>query len=363
MATANLTNIYFPTPRKRKYSMSILYWVLYVLFFTIMQPGMEYTYLTSFYIELISLPLKIVFVTIVLKVLMERFLFNNKIWLFVICYIPILFLFVVLQRLIDNYVNIDFFLAGWSKQPLLSYPSLLYNIIKFQFVATIPFSIKLFSYWAEEQKKAHAIREEKSQAELNFLRNQFHPHFIFNALNSLYSKILSKSEESADIVLKISSLLRFSIYDINAKAVSLDKEISYLKDYISLQRIRFDKQLDLSFTIEGDTENKIVEPFLIIPFVENSFKYCIGEQSATGWITISISILEDWLTLKIENSKDETTNHSNLHHPELNSNGVGLNNVKRRLQLLYPGNHSLKITSSEDSFFVFLKFKLDTNDH
>lgn len=358
-----MINTFFSTPYKRKYSVSILYWVLYVLFFTIMQPGIEYTYLTSFYIELIGLPLKIIFVTIVLKLLMERFLFNNKIGLFVIYYILILLLFVFLQRIIDNYINIDYFLAGWSRQPLLSYPSLLYNIIKFQFVATIPFSIKLFTYWSEEQRKAHAIREEKSQAELNFLRNQFHPHFIFNALNSLYSKILSKSEESADIVLKISSLLRFSIYDINAKAVSLDKEISYLKDYISLQRIRFDKQLDLSFTIEGDTENKIVEPFLIMPFVENSFKYCIGEQSATGWITISISILDDWLTFKIENSKDETTNHSQLHHPELNSNGVGLNNVKRRLQLLYPGNHTLKITSSEDSFFVFLKFKLDTNDH
>jgi LytS/YehU family sensor histidine kinase len=222
--------------------------------------------------------------------------------------------------------------------------------------------MKLFSYWLKEEQKAHAIREEKSQAELNFLRNQFHPHFIFNALNSLYSKILSKSEQSADIVLKISSLLRFSIYDINARAVALEKEISYLKDYIALQRIRFDKRLDLSFTIEGSPENKIIEPFIIIPFIENSFKYCMGEHSAMGWITISISIADDWITLKVENSKDDSIDYTRSSPPG-SSNGVGLDNVKRRLQLLYPDDHTLKITNTEDSYFVFLKFKLGTYDH
>lgn len=354
---------HFPSHRIKRNGIYVLYWILFILFFTVMQPGPEYEYATSFYIELIGLPFKIIFVTIVLEGLMERFLFKGKTRLFIIYYVSILLFFSFFQRLIENYVFLEYFLKSWAKQSLLSLPPLLYNIIKFQFVATIPFSIKLFTYWTEEQKKVHAIKEEKSQAELNFLRNQFHPHFIFNALNSLYSRILNKSEESADIVLKISSLLRFSIYDVNAKAISLEKEISYLKDYIALQRIRFDKRLDLSFTIDGVTDNKIIEPFIIMPFVENSFKYCMEEHSATGWITISISILDDWLTLKIENSKDETSNHLQLHQPEINSHGVGLNNVKRRLQLLYADNYTLKITDGGDSYFVFLKFKLDTNDY
>ncbi|MBC8032687.1 MAG: histidine kinase, partial [Chitinophagaceae bacterium] len=294
-------NDLLPIDRTNKFRVYFFYWFTYILFFTFIQAGPNQEYLTAFLTELISLPLKIVFVYIVLQLLMKRLLFERKSLLFVLAYLPLLLLFAFLQRLADNYINLRYFL-NWEVQPLLEPGPYVHNILKFQFVAAIPFSSMLFSYWAKEKNKSYIVEGQKMQAELTFLRNQFHPHFIFNVLNSLYSKILNKSEDSADIVLKISSLIRFTLYDINTPSISVDKEISYLQDYIALQRMRFDRQLELSISITGDYDNKYIEPFLIIPFVENSFKYCIDEDSGKGWITIYISIIDDWLTLKIENS-------------------------------------------------------------
>ncbi len=343
----------------KKSRVYFFYWLSYILFFTFIQGGPQHQYLTAFLTELISLPLKILFVYLVLQLLMKRLLFERKLLPFVIIYLPLLLLFALLQRLADNYINLPYFLY-WEIQPLLEPGPYVHNILKFQFVAAIPFSSMLFSNWAKEKSKSYLVEGQKMQAELNFLRNQFHPHFIFNVLNSLYSKILNKSEDSADIVLKISSLIRFTLYDINTPSISVEKEISYLKDYIALQRMRFDKQLELSISITGNYDNKYIEPFLIIPFVENSFKYCIDEESGKGWITIYISIIDDWLNLKIENSitaESDNKEEEDL-SSQMNNHGIGLKNVERRLQLSYPENHTLKILKSEESFFVSLKIQL-----
>lgn len=353
----------FEVDKFNKFRVYFLYWSTYIMFFTFIQGGSHHDYLTAFLTELISLPLKIIFVAIVVDFLMKQFLFERKSVQFIAYYVPLLLIFALLQRIADNYINLKYFLH-WEPQAILEPGPYVHNMLKFQFVAAIPFSSKLLSYWAQEKNKAYKIEGEKMQTELNYLRNQFHPHFIFNVLNSLYSKILNKSEDSADIVLKISSIIRFTLYDINTPQISIEKEIIYLKDYIALQKIRFDKQLDLSFSITGNYENKMIEPFLIIPFIENSFKYCIDEETGFGWITIYISVIDDWLTLKVENS---ITSSNAEEEPEeepasqMNDHGIGLNNVKRRLQISYPDKHNLKIVKNEDSFFISLKLKLYGN--
>lgn len=337
--------------------MYVLYWSAYVLLFSLIQGFAARDFLTAFYNELFGIIPKIVFVSIIVEWLMDKLLFKKTIAAFIGIYILLLFLFAFIQRVIDNYIILEYVLTNWIKEPLLNAPPFLYNVIKLQFVITIPFSIKLFYYWTKEQNRVQIIQSEKMQAELQSLRNQFHPHFMFNVLNSLYAKVLSKSDDAADMVLNISSLLRFSVYEVNDKAVSLEKEINYLSNYISLQQIRFDKRLQLSFSITGIIENKFVEPFLMLPFIENSFKYCMNDELADGWITIFISIKEDWLTLKIENSLPQKINIDE--HQSFSANkGLGLINVKRRLELLYPDNHILKISEADSSFFVSLKVKL-----
>lgn len=344
---------YDPENRSLIIRLYTLYWLGYILLFSLIQGLPAGDFVTALRNEWYSVLPKILFVTIVVEFLMPRFLFRKKIIAFIGSYILLILLFAFLQRLIDNYIILRYYLTFWKIEPLLSAPVFLYTISKLQFVVTIPIAFKLFYYLAEERNKVQTILSEKLQAELSSLRNQFHPHFLFNVLNSLYSKILSKSDDSAEIVLKISDLLRFSIYDVNNKSISLQNEIDYLKNYISLQQLRFENQIQLSFSVYGNVENHSIEPFLILPFIENSYKYCLDENNQ-GWITIAISISEEWLVVKIENSLPENFNTV----PDNVSSGIGIANVKRRLELLYPEKHILTIKNETVSFFVSLKIKI-----
>jgi two-component system LytT family sensor kinase len=349
---------YNPKNRFQIIKLYFIYWLGYVLLFSLIQGLPEGDFIVAWRNEWYSILPKIGFVTIVVDFLMPQLLFKKRTATFFIAYILLILLFAFLQRLIDNYIILRYYLTFWKIQPLLSAPVFLYNVSKLQFVVTIPVAFRLFYYLAEEKNKVQTILSEKLQAELSSLRNQFHPHFLFNVLNSLYSKILSKSDDSAEIVLKISDLLRFSIYDVNNKSITLENEIDYLKNYIALQQLRFNDRLQLSFSVYGEIENHQIEPFLVLPFIENSYKYCLDENNE-GWITIAISITDEWLVVKIENSLPE-----NFIAPIENiSSGIGIANVKRRLELLYPDEHILTIKNETISFFVSLKLKMKNGSH
>ncbi|RAJ08827.1 histidine kinase [Chitinophaga skermanii] len=344
--------------RLGKKSLYALYWFLYIILFGFIQGGQSNDYKNAFAGELISLPLRVIFVAIVCEILMEKYLFKKRILAFLVAYVPLLILFSIFQRIIDNAIILEYFLTHWQKEPIFLIPPFLYSIIKLQFVVTIPFSVKLFYNWVMEQNRAMKIAEEKTQAELNLLRNQFHPHFIFNVLNTLYAKTMITAPASAEIVQRISSLLRFSIYEVGTKKIPLSKEIQYLEDYISLQKARFDHHVEISFNVEGGPlDGQYIEPFLVVPFVENSFKHCMHSDPGESWITMYISIQPGWLTAQIENSvPPKVTNNHDTHH------GIGLENVRKRLDLLYEDKHTLKITQTAESFFVYLKVKLAAHD-
>ncbi len=338
--------------RSQKIKLYVLYWLGYILLFSLIQGLPAGDFITALRNEWYSVLPKVCFVSIIVELLLPQLLFKKRTITFFITYIILILFFAFFQRLIDNYIILRYYLTFWKIEPLFSAPVFLYNVSKLQFVVTIPVAFKLFYHLAEEKNKVQTILSEKLQAELSSLRNQFHPHFLFNVLNSLYSKILLKSDDSADIVLKISDLLRFSLYEINNKSIYLHNEIDYLKNYIALQQLRFDGELQLSFCVYGAIENQTIEPFLILPFIENSYKYCLDENNK-GWITIAINISADELIIKIENSLPENF----IARIENESSGIGIANVKRRLELLYPEKHILTIKNEASSFFVSLKLK------
>lgn len=344
----------------QKIKMYVCYWLGYILLFSLIQGLPTADFWRALSNECYSVFPKIVFVLLIVEVAMPLLFFKKKMALFILSYLFSILFFAFIQRLIDNYIIIAFYLTDWKGEPLLSAPVYLYNVIKLQFVVTIPLAIKLVYYLAEEKNRVQSILSEKLQAELSSLLNQFHPHFLFNVLNSLYSKILSKSDDSADIVLKISDFLRYSVYEVSSKCILLEKEIEYLKNYISLQQLRFDNRLELSFSTSGIRENQFIEPFLILPFIENSFKYCLDDANSPAWITISIAVSQEWLVIKIENSLPaDFVKNKNIQNPY---SGVGITNVKKRLELLYLNQHILTIKNEVDSFFVSLKIKInDTN--
>jgi hypothetical protein len=329
---------------KHKIRIYAIYWAGYALLFSLIQGVPSRDFGTALINELCSLPPKVLFVALSAELLMNRLFLRGQTATFILLTLPLLLLFAFLQRLIDNFIIIAYFLPHWQAEPLLSHPPFIYNAIKLQLVMGIPFSFKLFAHWNKEKERAHEVERINMQTELAFLRNQFHPHFLFNVLNMLYEKVLSQSPDAPDAVLKIAALLRFSVYELHGKPISLHKEIQYLRNYIDLQQMRFYQRLELSFTVQGVLDGKGIEPLLLLPFVENSFKHCMNEE--TGWITIFIDADEEWVTAQIENSVGQKAE---------GSHGVGLAQVRRRLELLYPNTHTLKISHEEASFFVMLK--------
>jgi two-component system LytT family sensor kinase len=198
------------------------------------------------------------------------------------------------------------------------------------------------------EKKLREIEKEKFTAEMGLLKAQINPHFFFNTLNSLYSLSLARSERSAAVVLRLSELMRYMLYEANANTVSLKDEIAYLENYIGIEQMRFADRLELSFQYSGDIAGNSISPLLLLPFVENAFKH--GIEDSAGWITIDLKVVSRSLYLKVENSYTLPA--------KVKATGLGLANVQRRLELAYPGRYVLNNRQNDDVYSVDLTLQL-----
>ncbi len=194
---------------------------------------------------------------------------------------------------------------------------------------------------------------EKINAELLLLKAQVHPHFLFNTLNNIYSFILNGSDNAPDMIKKLSGLLNYILNDCNRQWVPLEKEISMIQDYIALEQIRYGDRLNLNLQIHGTANNKMISPLLLIPFVENSFKHGTSRMLIHPWVLLRINIERNYLEFSLTNNKPET----GIESP--NKKGIGLTNVKKRLELIYPEVHTLRVVEGEMSFEVYLKISLN----
>jgi two-component system sensor histidine kinase AlgZ len=218
-------------------------------------------------------------------------------------------------------------------------------------------SLSLGKQWFLKQREFLQAQQEKITAELQLLKAQVHPHFLFNTLNNIYSFSLDRSPKTSELILKLSSLLSYMLYDCKAEEVRLEKEVEIMKDYIDLEKERYGNKLEISWTVEGDIRDNFISPLLMLPFLENAFKHGASEQIEKPWMGVDISVVNNTLKFKITNSKNEYISNSNK--------GIGINNVKKRLGFLYPGKHELKINDEGDFFSVSLMVKLDgtISDH
>ncbi|MBS1663659.1 MAG: histidine kinase [Bacteroidetes bacterium] len=211
-------------------------------------------------------------------------------------------------------------------------------------------SLSLGKQWLLKQRDFLQARQEKITAELQLLKAQVHPHFLFNTLNNIYSFSLDGSPKTPQLILKLSSLLSYMLYDCKAEQVRLEKEVEIMKDYIDLERERYGNTIEISWTVEGTITDNFISPLLMLPFLENAFKHGASEQIEKPWMGVDISVENNILKFNIANSKNEYISHSN--------NGIGIDNVKKRLEFLYPGKHELKINDEGDFFAVALMVKL-----
>lgn len=208
--------------------------------------------------------------------------------------------------------------------------------------------IKLMSNSFTQEKQLREIEKEKFSAELGLLKAQINPHFFFNTLNSLYALTLKQSTQASKVVLRLSDLMHYMLYDSNANKVLLKDEIKYLENYISIEQMRFGERIELSFQYSGDIEGKLIAPLLLLPFVENAFKHGIEDNS--GWITITLKVTGARLYVKVANTCTSVSRQK--------GKGLGLSNVKRRLELIYPNNYKLEITQTAGVFEVELQLDL-----
>ena len=223
--------------------------------------------------------------------------------------------------------------------------------------AASPMIIKFFKLWTIKQRDWMRAQQERTTAELQLLKAQVHPHFLFNTLNNIYSFSMDNSPNTPGMILKLSSLLSYMLYDCKAEEVRLEKEIENMKNYIDLEKERYGNKIEISWSVEGNIKDKFISPLLMLPFLENAFKHGLSEQIERPWLSVDISVKSDILRCKIANSKNEFMPH------HTNGNGIGIINVKKRLALMYPDNYELKMHDEENFFVVSLLVKLAGYTH
>lgn len=230
------------------------------------------------------------------------------------------------------------------------------NLFRDYAVIALGVCLKIIRDWDKKDRLTTQLTEEKRDAELQFLRAQIHPHFLFNTLNNLYGLALKKSPHTPDSILKISGLLDFILYECNAEKIPLRKEIELIRHYIELERLRFGERLALTFKPKVPQEDLLIAPLLLLPFVENAFKHgAANTTSDTVFVKIDLTVEGKTLFFQVENSKNNRpTNGSENGHK-----GIGLRNVEKRLALLYPGRYELEKVEGEEVFLIALKLDLE----
>ena len=249
----------------------------------------------------------------------------------------------------------DFYLYGYVIGPMRNSnwaETLSYNFFSTLWYIGLMLALKLSIDWYEQQRVLQKITVEKLQAEVNFLRSQVNPHFLFNVLNNLYALTLKKSDLAPNVVLKLSEMMEYMLYDSDDSKVLLQKEISYLNTYLDLEKLRFGDHSDISMRVSGNVNGQVIAPLLLLPLVENAMKHGVSKQNGNTWLHGDLEVGPTSLKLRIENSKPPVTRHEG-------KGGIGLDNLRKRLELLYPARHILKVEDRGSSFLVDLEIELN----
>jgi two-component system LytT family sensor kinase len=349
------------TASRNRLSWHILFWGIYVFFFGLFFGSTDGDYGYAFTEILLSLPVKMFFTYSILYYFIPKFLLKRRYIPFIGFLLMACIVFGLLQRAIFYYgIQLVYDFCFEIESPLmtpLTPTKIVTSLISMYIVAALAVVIKLIKYIYKKEKEQQELAQKKLEAELNFLKSQIHPHFLFNTLNNLYALTLKNSSKAPEVVLKLSELLDYMLYECNVDKIPASKEVNLINNYISLEKLRYGDRLDVSFNSSVESMNTKIAPMLILPFVENAFKHGVSNKIDTNWLLIDLRIKGKIMTLKVENSKSAEQNERIVEKEH--NNGIGLTNVRRRLNLLYENSYDLQIFNEEDTFLVVLKLELD----
>ena len=324
----------------------IFFWVFYVLFFGSIygKYGNDYSW---YMIEsLCMLPFIMLATYTTIYGILPFYLKHKKLIVTVLMVISLLFFVTLGERICLRVIN----------NLELTFDSLfgvtfLYLLLETNFMVGIAFAIKVVKKWFEQQQEKHEIEKRNLETELNLLRSQLHPHFLFNTMNNLYALSLEESAKTSEGIARISELLRSVLYDCNEAEILLEKEIKLIGNYIDLEKMRYGDRLHLKFDVNGPVNEMKIAPMLLFTFVENCFKHGSRNDPENPYIRINLDVSKERMVFQTENSKPVSAIESKTN---VVSGGIGLTNVKKRLEIIYGENYNLELKNERLVFKVKL---------
>jgi two-component system, LytTR family, sensor kinase len=335
---------------KRTLLWHVIFWVVYMSIFTFVEGGYNNQFKEAMLLEVAYFPVRLFIVYLNYFLLMPRLLLKGETKKYIIYTLVSIIIATLVQRCLSYYYVNELIFPDWNQGSFWQ----SYKFLQAGMILTSPMifliGITVVYRLVESQRKIAEIGEERTKAELQYLKNQINPHFFFNTLNNLYGLALAKSDKTADVVMKLSELMSYMLYETQHQSVSVEKEINYIRNYIELEEVRFDERFTCNLDITGN-DKKPIPPMLLLPFVENAFKHGVHTSSKGAWIKVRLNVEEEQLTFEVENSVGDKRNDSN--------GGLGISNVKRRLELLFPEKHDLNIHQAKDTFRISLRIEFE----
>ncbi|MBN2416281.1 sensor histidine kinase [bacterium] len=326
----------------------VLFWIFYLAFNTFMHGFGGRNYSQQFTLFLAYLPVIMLATYTTLYVLIPTFLLRKRFVLFSLLLAVSALLFAALQWLHILYVVTPLLIPQEAGQYSFFSIGLLYRIFSIYEVVAVAAAIKLAKHWYASEYLKQEAEKEKLHAELAYLKAQIHPHFLFNTLNNLYALSLKKDPRTSEVILKLSDLLDYMLYRCNTPFIALDREIELIETYCALERLRYGDNLRLTFERRGTTAGVRIAPLLLLPLVENAFKHGTSRNPADPWVELTVQADESVLEFRVRNVKSPGDNAG------LGGAGIGLLNIRRRLDLLYPCRHTLSISETGRDYEVHL---------
>jgi len=338
---------------KSNVRLSVLFWLLYFLYEWVGQASIANEYHRYLINACVIVPITAMATWFTTQVLIKQYFLKKRAVTFWVGFIISAVTFTLIRRAFNYYYTYPlYYPQGKTTMPYLFVPKLIIEGVNIYLIVALYTMFYFLRAWYEQQRLSQELQRDKAEAQLELLKSQVQPHFIFNTLNNIYSLSLKNHPNTSSLIYRLSSLLSYMLYDSRQEFIPVAKEMEYIHNYIELEKIRYGERLDVAVNCFDAVDAFVIPPFLLLPLVENSFKHGVSNDVGNSWIRIDLSVKDNWLTVKIENSRSADALNGHVAYK-----GIGLENVKKRLEIIYPDRHEFKYMGEGQSFLTVLKLK------
>lgn len=336
----------------------LFFWSAFVLFSTILTTLNSGSFVNNLINYLSLLPVQMIAAYTMIYYQVPLIISKRKYFYFSISFLLSAYIFSALARLVVIYIAEPFIRVNFEQEPFLEVVSDVYYLfaVYFPVVYVIVFlmlAMKTIKERLEEKAHIQLLQKEKATNELKFLKAQIHPHFLFNTLNNLYALTLAKSDVAPKVVVKLSEMLDYILYQCNEPSIEIEKEINLLQGYIDLEMLRYNEHFEMTFDHEIISPNARIAPLILLSIVDNAFKHGTSGNPIDPKIHIRLSVEDGQLYFKVFNTK------SALQNDKSNNNGIGNTNLRRQLEINYPNKYQLEVEDMPKTYQVILKIDLN----